>query len=117
MSMSQEINEESGSFKQQIVRNDLLDGYARKIARLGGSITVRDATRKIWALRGGAWTSLEAMVQNGYGIWCDVPAGPKGGRPCRVFVLHLDLVETLGATEKSGTFQGDGQKHAPRFRQ
>ena len=38
--------------------------------------------------------SLDKLVREGVGTWMKVGAGPKGGRPTRVFVLNDDIGET-----------------------
>jgi hypothetical protein len=76
-----------------ISESDGLDQFLRdqvpKIRQLGGVVSARDVSRHWWKFRrGGGDSLLTCMVQRGMGEWRQVKAGPKGGRPTRVFVLH-----------------------------
>ncbi|MCE9556747.1 MAG: DUF3987 domain-containing protein [Planctomycetes bacterium] len=56
----------------------------------GGRVTVRDLAHGPRPYRGdteGAEQTLRELVKAGYGQWEPLPAGPRGGKPSRVFVL------------------------------
>jgi len=60
------------------------------IERRGGAVTARDLTHGLRQFRGkpdAAEAALAGLVQAGVGVWEDVPADKKGGRPKRVFRL------------------------------
>jgi len=66
------------------------------IGRRGGKVTARDVlTGCRWLRKSSlAESALDELVKAGYGVWVDVPAGPKGGRPTRIFVLRTHVNET-----------------------
>jgi len=59
------------------------------IAKQDGPVTLRHVQKGCRWLRvpGAAEKSLDELVAAGVGEWQDHPAGPRGGRPTRVFVL------------------------------
>jgi hypothetical protein len=66
------------------------------IERKGGKVTVREVQRGYWRLRnsGAAEAALDELVKAGYGTWTYAPAGSKGGRPSRIFVMRPHIDET-----------------------
>ena len=62
----------------------------------GGKVTVREVQRGYWRLRnsGAAEAALDELVKAGYGTWSYAPAGSKGGRPSRMFVMRSRIDET-----------------------
>ncbi|WP_460185065.1 YfjI family protein [Thermopirellula anaerolimosa] len=62
------------------------------IARRGGSVTARDlycgGPRRFRGESGEAEAALQTLAKDGYGVWEDVPANNRGGRPTRVFRLR-----------------------------
>ena len=62
----------------------------------GGKVTVREVQRGYWRLRnsGAAEAALDELVKAGYGTWTYAPAGSKGGRPSRIFVMRSHIDET-----------------------
>ena len=62
------------------------------IQRKGGSVTPRDLQMGSRRFRGGAELAEQALndlERAGYGNWQQLPPGPKGGRPTRVFELSV----------------------------
>jgi DNA polymerase I-like protein with 3'-5' exonuclease and polymerase domains len=63
----------------------------------GGSITtqaLQNSNSRKYPTADLAGAALEALAQAGLGLWRDLPAGPKGGRPTRAFFLHKASDET-----------------------
>jgi hypothetical protein len=63
----------------------------------GGEITARDLWKSNSCRYGNtaiAAAALDALIEAGLGDWIDCPAGPKGGRPTRVFRLQPQNPET-----------------------
>jgi hypothetical protein len=63
----------------------------------GGSVTAKELQRsngRKYPTSADAEVALESLVAAGWGRWQDRPAGPKGGRPTRVFVLQEASDET-----------------------
>jgi len=57
----------------------------------GGSVYSRDLQRanaRRWPSSDHAEAALDALVSSGFGEWREVPPGPAGGRPGRVFWLN-----------------------------
>jgi hypothetical protein len=67
---------------------------AALIRRLGGRVTAREYGRRTWTFRDCPSAMLQTMVDRGMGRWENKPAGAKGGRPTRVFVLDDGIDET-----------------------
>jgi hypothetical protein len=67
---------------------------AAKIAALGGRVTARELGRRSWRFRQVPGSVLQTMVSRGFGRWEDQPAGPRGGRPTKVFVLSDQIGES-----------------------
>ncbi len=90
------------------------------IAARGGRVTARDLSRGPREYRGAdiASAALDGLVLAGFGTWEKQPAGPRGGRPTRVFVLRQGAEEevkrspsgTLFPTDTSG---GAGTETSP----
>jgi hypothetical protein len=57
------------------------------IRRKGGSVTPRDLMRacRLFVTSADAEAALDVLVKAGRGQWQNVPTGPKGGKPSRVF--------------------------------
>jgi hypothetical protein len=66
---------------------ELLATRAQQVAQRGGG-TPRDVARSLYRYRrpADAAALLECLVEHGHGRWVICPAGPKGGRPTRVYV-------------------------------
>ncbi|HEX8522939.1 MAG TPA: hypothetical protein VF669_11820 [Tepidisphaeraceae bacterium] len=69
---------------------------AKVIHRLGGSVTARALARHIWRFRRvhAAEALLGSMASAGMGSWINRKAGPKGGRPSKVFLLNQHIGDT-----------------------
>ena len=79
------------------------------IRRKGGRLTARDLSRGDRRYRNNvklAETTLENLVQAGFGHWEDAPPGPKGGRPTRFFVLKDSYVD--GAVDETAGSINEG---------
>jgi len=76
------------------------------IERKGGSVTPRDVQQghRQYRTAQDAEAALEDLVKAGFGEWHDVEAGPKGGRPSRVF--RLSTVST--STQPPETRESEG---------
>lgn len=68
-------------------RRRLLDWIERR----GGTVTAREVLTGCRWLRsaGAVELALNDLVREGFGRWQNIPAGPKGGRPTRVFTTCL----------------------------
>jgi hypothetical protein len=62
---------------------------AEYIRERGGKITARDLNKnnRQFQTTEAAESGLDDLVRAGFGHWQDSPAGPRGGRPTRVFCL------------------------------
>jgi hypothetical protein len=63
---------------------------ARWLRSRGGRTTARELRRAVpsrYASSGEASAALTQLARQGWGFWEAQPAGPRGGRPTRVFVL------------------------------
>jgi hypothetical protein len=63
----------------------------------GGKVTVKELQRshsRKYATADAAERDLAALVEAGLGVWVDRPAGPRGGRPTRDFILLPTKDET-----------------------
>ena len=78
---------------EQMMRADQQKAAAL-IFRLGGKVTAREYGRRTWTFRDCPRAMLQTMVDRGMGRWENKPAGAKGGRPTRVFVLDDGIDET-----------------------
>ena len=69
------------------------------IERKGGSVTAREVQQghRQYRKAEDAEAALEELVKAGCGQWHDVPPGPKGGRPSRVFRLSTASTSTQPA--------------------
>jgi hypothetical protein len=78
----------------------------RIIDRLGKFVTARQVYRHFWNYRtkADATTLLESLMEHGHGHWMSRRAGPKGGRPTRVFCFSSEPF--------TPTLQGFGNGHA-----
>jgi hypothetical protein len=79
------------------------------IASRGGAVTVRELQRansRRWPSRESAQEELEALAELGLGRWLDLPAGPSGGHPQRLFRLQAsthDTTDTRSADENESS--------------
>jgi len=75
-------------------QNDCLLAF---IERRGGSVTARDVVTGCRFVKTSeeAEAALMRLAASGAGEWRSKPAGPKGGRPTRVFVLSVHPSNTL----------------------
>lgn len=66
------------------------------IERKGGEVAVREVQqgRRDCKTSADAEALLAELVEGGLGGWCDLSAGPKGGRPSRVFRLSTASTST-----------------------
>ena len=67
------------------------------IERKGGSVTTRQVQQGCWQFRESQQkveAALNELARTGYGNWHDIPSGPKGGRPRRVFHLSMPSTST-----------------------
>jgi hypothetical protein len=77
------------------------------IERKGGSVTAREVQQghRQYRTAHEAEAALDELAKAGYGQWDDVPPGPKGGRPSRVFRLSTAATSTQPArTRDSESF-------------
>src|SRR5262249_13068107 len=73
------------------------DRLVAYVQRQAGRVTAKQrqhAGYKCCRPSAEATAALDALVNAGLGGWEDVPAGPRGGRPTRCFVLHPTTDET-----------------------
>lgn len=77
------------------------------IQRKGGSVTPRDLMRcsRRYATSAGAEAALDALAKAGRGSWQNVPTGPKGGKPTRVFCC-ADTVDVDNTPAKPAESMG-----------
>jgi DNA polymerase-1 len=81
----------------------------------GGSITARalqKSNSRKYPNAEKAEAALEELVTTGLGDWDERPAGPKGGHPTKVFVLH-PTPDTTDTTSLDGDDDEDGSAPAP----
>ena len=81
----------------------------------GGKMTVKALQRsnsRKYPTAEAAEAVLEVLVRDGLGAWEDRPAGPQGGRPTRVFILHPTTDET-DETSRDGGSDDDGAPTKP----
>jgi hypothetical protein len=76
------------------MRSNEFTKAAALIHRLGGRITAGAFGRRSWTFRDCPWAMLQTMADRGMGRWENKPAGAKGGRSTRVFVLDDGIDET-----------------------
>jgi len=78
------------------------------IERKGGEISIRELQAGDRRYRGSAdlaESALTALVQAGLGAWQDIPPGPRGGRPGRVFRLcqHISSQRNLANVQNNNS--------------
>ena len=79
-----------------------------RVREQGGRITagqLRHSSDTKYPTAEAAALALEGLAQAGLGEWEDVPAGPRGGRPTRRFVLR-DLAATTAETAETTEPEG-----------
>jgi len=66
------------------------------INRKGGKITARQLQQgnRRYTKAQAAEAALNDLGKAGHGAWCELPAGPRGGRSTRIFRLHLPQPST-----------------------
>jgi hypothetical protein len=77
------------------------------IGNKGGSVMAREVQQgpRQYRPAGKAEAALDELAKAGCGNWQDVPAGPQGGRPTRIFRLSATATATQPArTQDSGSF-------------
>src|SRR5262249_33272663 len=87
----------------------------------GGSVTAKELQRsngRKYPTSADAEGALESLVAAGWGRWQGRPAGPKGGRPTRVFVLQeasdeTDETDETPADEANATPAAPGETTEP----
>ena len=81
-----------GETEEDAARRRLLEWIGAR----GGRVTVRELSHGPREYRGTsvAQEALDGLVTAELGLWEELPAGPKGGRPSRVFVLRKGAAES-----------------------
>jgi hypothetical protein len=86
------------------------------ISARGGEITARDlwkSNNKRYAGAPDAEATLNSLVESGLGEWIDRPAGPKGGRPTRVFKLRTPKPQNPETPSDGEDGDGENAPHNP----
>ena len=84
-----------GENDEECDRREMVDWITRK----GGSVSAREVQQghRQYRTSAEAEAALDELARAGYGGWEDVPPGPKGGRPSRVFRLSTLSTSTQPA--------------------
>jgi hypothetical protein len=81
------------------------------ISARGGQMTVEDLQRsnsRKYPTADIATAALESLVASGQGTWQERPAGPRGGRPTRIFILSNVSDETDETDHQGRIVRGCG---------